>query len=239
MRWFIACEESGAMRRALTARGHFAVSCDLLPARDGRGGEYARRALDSLTNGFGHSGNFHLQMDVFDALAIFREYHIEFDGLIAHPPCTYLSRAGWHWVNKPDSAPGVMPLKGAPRRKAAREAAEFFRALLDYPHIPRRAVENPRPIVHAGLPEADQYVHPWMFGDFEVKATGWWLRGLPPLTPTFPTLAAYRAAHNLEPDAMPDARVWRMAPGPNRARARSETFPGIAAACAAQWGDYR
>jgi hypothetical protein len=32
------------------------------------------------------------------------------------------------------------------------------------------------------------------------------------------------------------ARIHRMPPSPDRARLRSETYPGIAAAMAAQWG---
>lgn len=34
MRVLIACEFSGVVRRAFTARGHDAWSCDLLPAED-------------------------------------------------------------------------------------------------------------------------------------------------------------------------------------------------------------
>ncbi|MCE5292967.1 MAG: hypothetical protein LLG14_27540 [Nocardiaceae bacterium] len=232
MKVFIACEESGMMRRAFTERGHFAVSCDLLPARDGRNA--GRNRLSKLRMRAGCDGNFHLQMDVWDALQFFDNCGVHFDLMIAHPPCTYLTRAGWHWVNKPDHA--THPLKGEPRRQAAREAAAFFRALLDYPHIPRRAVENPRPIVHVGLPDATQYIQPWMFGDFEVKGTGLWLRSLPPLVPAFPTLGAYRSAHGLSDFDIPEPRVWKMAPGVDRARERSRTFPGIAAACADQWG---
>lgn len=232
MRWFIACEESGVMRRAFTERGHFAVSCDLLPARDGRNASMSW--LAGVRMGAGKSGNVHVQGDVFRWLDWFRAAGVQFDLLIAHPPCTYLTRTGWHWVNKPDHA--THPLKGEPRRQAAHKAAAFFRALLDYPHIARIAVENPRPIVHVGLPDATQYIQPWMFGDFEVKATGFWLRGLPPLVPEYLTLAEYRAAHELPDDAKPDARIWRMPPGPDRARERSKTFPGIAAACASQWG---
>ena len=60
----MACEFSGIVRDAFRARGHDALSCDLLPSeRQGR----------------------HYQGDVFDALDI-----AVWDLLIAHPPCTHL-----------------------------------------------------------------------------------------------------------------------------------------------------
>jgi hypothetical protein len=140
--------------------------------------------------------------------------------MIAHPPCTYLTRAGWHWVNKPDCA--TLPLKGEPRRRAAVEAAEFFRTLLDAP-IPRIAVENPLPIVHVGLPKPTQTIQPWQFGHGEIKATCLWLKGLPPLTPT--DLVEGRTA-----------RVHRAPPGKDRWKFRGLTKLGIADAMASQWG---
>lgn len=67
MRVLVACEFSGRVRDAFTARGHLAVSCDLLP---------------SETNGI------HFQGDVLDML------YAGWDMLIAFPPCTNLSTAG-------------------------------------------------------------------------------------------------------------------------------------------------
>lgn len=55
------------------------------------------------------------------------------------------------------------------------------------------------------------------------EATCLWLTGLPPLVPT--DIVEGR-----------EARVWKMGPSPERWRERSRTFPGIAAAMAAQWG---
>ena len=59
-------------------------------------------------------------------------------------------------------------------------------------------------------------------GHGETKATRLWLRNLPPLQPT-----------NIVPERV--QRVHNMAPGPDRWRERSRTYPGIAAAMAAQW----
>jgi hypothetical protein len=175
--------------------GHDAWSCDLLPAEDG--------------------SPHHIQDSVLLNL------EDDWDLMIAHPPCTYLSRAGWHWVNKPDSA--VHPLKGEPRRQAAREAAVFFMALWNAP-INRIAIENPRPIVHAGLPPYTQVIQPWEHGHGETKATCLWLKGLPKIVPT-------NAVEGRE------GRIHKMPPGPDRWKERSRTYEGIARAFAEQWGN--
>jgi hypothetical protein len=189
----IACEFSGVVRRVFRERGHDAWSCDLLPAEDN-----------------GH----HFTLDVRELLGM------EWDLMIAHPPCTYLCRAGWNWVNKPDC--DTLPLKGEPRRRAAIEAAEFFRLLLDAP-IEKICVENPRPIKHVGLPPATQTIQPWMFGHGETKATCLWLKNLPLLVPT--NIVEGR-----------EARVHKMPPSKDRWKERSRTYEGIAKAMAEQWG---
>ena len=111
--------------------------------------------------------------------------------------------------------------------------AIFFRRLLDA-DIPRVAVENP--IMHKYAAEIvgrrqDQVVQPWMFGHPEQKATCLWLRGLPPLIPTDDVRDEMLALPERERQ-----RLHYMGPGPDRSKARSTTFAGIAAAMAAQWG---
>lgn len=195
MRVLVACEFSGVVRDAFIAKGHEAWSCDLLATE---------------------SEGPHLWGDVLDILHNFKSW----DLMIAHPPCTYLSRAGWHWVNKPDSAD--LPLKGEPRRRAAAAAADFFKTLLAAP-IDRIAIENPRVICHANLPKPTQVIQPWMFGHGETKATCLWLKGLKPLVPT-------EIVDGREP------KVHHASPGPNRWKERSRTYTGIAKAMAEQWG---
>jgi hypothetical protein len=192
----IACEYSGVVRDALIRRGHNAVSCDLLPT---------------------DSPGPHLQCDVLDILGD------GWDMMIAHPPCTYLCRAGQRWLNAPDadSRPGA--LKGSARWEAVWEAVEFFQSLL-YAPIPKIAIENPRFGSHVAsiLPAQDQIIQPWMFGHGETKATGLCLKNLPKLTPT--NVVEGR-----------EARVHRMAPSPTRWKDRSTTYLGIAEAFATQW----
>ena len=76
MRVLVACEYSGVVRRAFRERGHEAWSCDLLPAEDG--------------------SPYHLLGNVLPWLKA------EWDLMIAHPPCTYLSRAGARWWKDPE-----------------------------------------------------------------------------------------------------------------------------------------
>lgn len=201
----VACEESGRVTEAFRRLGHEALSCDLEPRDPDNPGP-------------------HYQGDVRDVLAHPLRYLSAPPRLvIAHPPCTYLCRAGQRWLNAPDDdRPGK--LKGAPRWTATREAVEFFRLFLTL-DVPMVAVENPRPGSHVAdqIGRPDQIVHPWEHGHGEVKSTGLWLKGLPPLVPT-------------EVVAGREAVVHRMPPGPDRAKLRSRTYPGIAAAMAEQWG---
>jgi hypothetical protein len=69
----------------------------------------------------------------------------------------------------------------------------------------------------------DQVIQPWQFGHGETKATCLWLKNLPPLVPT-----------NIVDGR--EARVHKMAPGPDRRKERSRTYAGIASAMAEQWG---
>lgn len=70
MRVLVACEFSGVVRDAFRARGHDAVSCDLLPT-EVEGPHYCGDVRDILHDGW--------------------------DLMIAHPDCTYLCSSGLHW----------------------------------------------------------------------------------------------------------------------------------------------
>ena len=67
MNILIACEESGTVRDSFIAKGHNAISCDILPTS---------------------SPGPHLQGDVKEILKM------KWDLIIAHPPCTYLCNSG-------------------------------------------------------------------------------------------------------------------------------------------------
>lgn len=76
MKVLVACEFSGAVRRAFRARGHDAWSCDLLPAEDG--GE-------------------HIQGSVVDHDIVKQGWDI----LVAFPDCTYLTVSANRWADAP------------------------------------------------------------------------------------------------------------------------------------------
>ena len=146
-----------------------------------------------------------------------------FDLLIGHPPCTYLANSGVSWLHKRPE-----------RWEQMRDGARFFRELLNA-DIPMKAIENP--IMHKYAVEIigrrqDQVIQPWMFGHPEQKATGLWLVNLPPLMPT----KNMRMVMGQLPKSE-QQRIHHLAPGPDRWKERSRTFPGIAEAMALQWGN--
>jgi hypothetical protein len=199
MRVLVACEFSGIVRDAFRSRGHAAWSCDILPCEKGPA--------------------YHLQGDI---LGVLSRTDLDWDLLIAFPPCTDIAVSGSRWF----------PEKIADGRQAA--ALAFFRALLDAP-IPRIAVENPISVAATAIRPPDQIIQPWQFGHGEVKATCLWLKNLPRLHPTAVPQMALGVTHQpITPERV--ARVHRMAPGPERWRERSRTLTGIADAMAEQWG---
>lgn len=99
MRVLIACEFSGTVRDAFTRRGHYAVSCDLLP---------------SETSGPHHQGD--VSMILTDG----------WDLMVAHPPCTHLAVSGARWfkdklVQQQDALDFVRLLLDAPIPRIALE----------------------------------------------------------------------------------------------------------------------
>lgn len=144
------------------------------------------------------------------------------DLLIGHPPCTYLTNSGVRWLHTDPT-----------RWQYLIEGAVFFRDLLNAP-VPRVAIENPVMHKYAAAivgRRQSQVVQPWMFGHTESKATGLWLRGLPPLTETENVKAQMLALPKRETQ-----RIHYASPGPDRWKLRSVTYAGLAEAMAQQWG---
>lgn len=194
MRVLIACEQSGTVRRAFRALSHDAYSCDLLPSED--------------------NSPYHIQGDVLNVL------HQDWDLIIAHPPCTYLSIAGARWLYPK----GV---RSEARYAQLVEGADLFNRILSS-SCKRVCIENPRMLVEARALIArpyDQTIQPWMFGDKVTKTTHLWLKGLSPLEPMI-----YSMPHDTEVN-------WsKRKKGSHSGKARSVTFAGIAQAMALQWG---
>ncbi len=159
----------------------------------------------------------HYQGDVQDVLGQ------RWDLMIAHPPCTYLASSGLHWN------------KRQPDRAVKTEAAlQFVMALLNAP-IERIALENPIGCISTRVRKPEQVIQPWQFGDDASKATCLWLKNLPPLKPT--KLIPGRLVNGKRRWAnQTDSGQNRLSPSADRWKKRSETYQGIAAAMADQWG---
>lgn len=217
MRVLVACEESQAVTKELRKLGHEAYSCDLLPCSGGH-------------------PEWHYQQDVFK---IIEDY--DWDLMIAHPPCTYLSVSGAKWMYHPDDK-GLPVEQRRPhpkfpnRRQDQLDALDFVRALMAAP-IDKIAIENPISVISSQVRKPDQIVHPYHFGDKASKSTCLWLKGLPLLEHTDVVDAEdwvyYGSGKRMQRwyvEALTKAKTPE-----ERRTLRSKTFPGIAEAMAKQW----
>lgn len=164
---------------------------------------------------------YHWQGDIFD---FFEHFGWDWDLGIFHPDCTYLTNAGVRWLTQIPKNPKPGVLYGKPRQRAMRAAGRFFQRLQDLP-LPRIAIENPIPHDQARLfmGNYDQTIQPYQFGQPFTKRTCLWLKQLPKLVPTKVLRPPYIA------------EVHMASPGPERWKARSRTYSGIADAMADQW----
>jgi len=152
---------------------------------------------------------------------------------IFFPDCTFLTCSSeWAYKDQPPLKSGK--LTGAPRREARQQAIQFFLRLWNC-NIPKIAIENPVGVMSSRFRKPSQIIQPHQFGEDASKSTCLWLKGIPPLIPTvnFPPRII-----NGKPrwSNQTDSGQNKLPPGPNRAKLRSKTYPGIAAAMANQWG---
>jgi hypothetical protein len=103
-------------------------------------------------------------------------------------------------------------------------------------HIRGGYFEHPVSVMSSIFRKPDQIIQPWMFGHYETKTTCLWLWGVSSLVPTYRTPDECREALGLPPGTPLGDRIHKMAPSPDRAEKRSETYDGFAEAFAAQWG---
>ena len=205
MKVLVACEESQEVCKAFRELGHEAYSCDI---QDCSGGH----------------PEWHLKQDVIPLLSQ------DWDLIIAHPPCTFLTVTGNRWFNVERYGD-----KAIQRQKDREKAVEFFMQFVNA-KCDKIAIENPIGYMSTAYKKPTQIIHPYMFGDPARKATCLWLKGLPKLTPTNivePIIIHYQNGKGTD-------NPWHMdtmkLPPNERAKARSKTFPGIAKAMAEQWG---
>ncbi len=202
MKVLIGCEESQVVCKAFRELGHEAYSCDLLPCSGGR-------------------PEWHIEGNAID-----QAYSGKYDMMIAHPPCTYISKAGARWMYL---TAGVINQE---RFKKALGAKEFFMKLWNAP-IKFIAIENPQPLKIVGLPNHSTIVQPFEHGEPYSKKTLLWLKNLPPLMAT-KIISNYKP---FLPSNTGGAKRGQKATFKSISQKdSSKTFPGIAKAMAEQWG---
>lgn len=190
MKVLVACEFSGVVREAFRKRGHDAWSCDLLPT---------------------DIPGQHIQNDVRLNL------HGDWDLIIAHPPCTFISNMSNCRIKEPG------------RLEKRIEGMNFFMYFTNLP-CPKIAIENPRGLPERQYRKPDQIIQPYQFGHPVSKQTCLWLKGLPLL----------KSTNVVEVQTKWDGkrfRTWVDTCKKHDSKFRSITFQGIADAMADQWGN--
>src|SRR5210317_2008144 len=204
MKVLVACEYSGIVREEFKKLGHDAWSCDILDTEI--------------------PGN-HFKGDVLDHL------NKDWDLIIAHPPCTYLSNAG---------ACRLYPEKGKldmERYEKGLIAKDFFMKFYNH-SCTKIAIENPVSSRIFELPKYSQEIQPYEFGHPYTKKTRLWLKGLPKLKPTN-IIDKSEVKTFIESGT---SRYKNTNKNKNRyvargSKDRSKFWTGIAEAMAQQWGN--
>ena len=204
MKVLIACEYSGTVREEFKKLGHDAWSCDILDTEI--------------------PGN-HFKGDVLEHL------NKDWDLIIAHPPCTYLSNAG---VCRLYPEKGKLDME---RYEKGLVAKDFFMKF--YNHSCKKiAIENPVSSRIFELPKYSQEIQPYEFGHPYTKKTRLWLKGLPKLKPTN-IIDKSEVKTFIESGT---SRYKNTNKNKNRyvargSKDRSKFWSGIAQAMAQQWGN--
>lgn len=152
MNILIGCEESGAVREAFAARGHFVVSCDFAATR---------------------VAGWHIQCDVRYLLRYGWDMGIFFS------PCTRLANSSnKHLYIGKSFKNGIDPVEWM----AMEAFAALFNDCLDAPINKiccENPIQHCH--ARERIRKYDQIVQPHWFGHREQKATCLWLKNLPPL----------------------------------------------------------
>lgn len=220
MKVLVACEESQQVCKAFRQRGHEAYSCDIIECSGGHPECHIMQDVIPLLNG-------NCEFETVDGTKHRTEG--KWDLIIAHPPCTYMSKAGARFMYL--TAGNV----NQERLEKALQAKEFFMQFMNA-DCEKICIENPTPLKIVGLPKESQVIQPYQFGHPYSKRTLLWLKGLPELKPTN-ILTEYT------PYLPSNTGGFARGKGGSRgvahnAKAASKTFSGIAKAMAEQWGDH-
>lgn len=217
MKVLVACEESQTVCMSFRSKGHEAYSCDIEDCSGGHPEWHIKQDVINLING---------DCEFTTCDGIKHTIVGEWDLLIAHPPCTYMSKAGARWM---------YPTAGnisKERLELGLQAKKFFMKFINA-KCEKICVENPRPLKVIELPKPTQIIQPYEYGHPYSKATCLWLKGLPKLKPT-------NIIHKFKPYLPSNTSQFAKGKGGSRgvahnAKDASKTFKGIAEAMATQW----
>ena len=238
----IACEESQRICAEFRKRGHEAYSCDVQEPSGGHPEWHILGdVLEVINPVYVPKNDTKYPALTFSTMdGKYHAYPGKWSLIVAHPPCTYLTNvAVRHHSLK------CTPLEKINARTLKRiESMEFFMKFVnaDCEHI---AIENPVGVMNTCYRKPDMIIHPYMFAEsvddaenYVTKATCLWTKGLPELVGTGLPKPDNEKLFGRNLNGKISCWEEKQNGGKGRAKNRSKTFPGIAAAIAEQWGAY-
>ena len=237
----VACEESQRVCTAFRELGHEAYSADIQEPSGGHPEWHILGDVLDVLNPKDHLGDFEAPDRYISFRTMDGSYHEveQWDIIIAHPPCTYLTvAANRHYNVERYGEKAIQRL--ADREKAIDFFMQFVNAECE--HI---AIENPIGVINTRYRKPDQIIQPYEYGHPYRKSTCLWLKGLPLLKPT--NIVEFECIHSKGKSGGYSGSIWnvydengKIIPynDPRVAKERSKTFEGIAAAIAKQFSEY-
>lgn len=228
MKVLVACEESQRVCVAFRERGHEAYSCDIQECSGGHPEWHIKGDVLALLDGdccFITQNNF------------FHRIFGQWDLIIAHPPCTYLSHAATRCHSLKCKSVEQINERTMQRIDSMLFFMRFANAKCD-----KIAIENPVGVMNTCYRSPDQIIQPYYFAEsvedtenYVTKETCLWLKGLPALK-----IGGLPKPNNEEMFGRRESgkvNCWcERVKGKDRQKLRSKTFTGAAKAFAEQWG---
>lgn len=208
MKILIACEESQEMCKAFRELGAECYSCDIQECSGGH-------------------PEWHIKDDAINVMK-----SQQWDLIIAHPPCTYLTRAGACNIPKDPS-----------RIEKGFIAKKFFMEFVNYAistHTPT-LIENPIPMKRFNLPKYHQLLYAWQFGENHTKPFCFWEYNIPKIIPPViekPHIEMYEYIYSKTGDKKSVSKWYNQCAGKGHSKKRSKTSPLMAKIIASQLYTY-
>lgn len=216
----VACEESQRVCIEFRKKGWEAYSCDLIPNGGGQPQWHIKQDVTPLLNG---------NCEFTTENGVKHKIKGQWDMIIAHPPCTYLTNTGNPYFNI--SKYGSKALERIEKRK---EAFDFFMKFVNA-ECDKIIIENPIGYCNTHYKKPTQIIQPWQFEHPYTKATCLWIKGVDPLIPTIKQKPNNCKSYAWE--TMYDKNGKTISWSSDLCKKlRSRTFEGIAKAMAEQWG---